>query len=683
MLARPGGAMPTTGGRMSKARWLLVGAVVLAALAGALRLVTTAFAGPAYTVSAELGDYYLPADGHSTTTLTATVTLDGVPQPNVSVSFGVLNNGDVTLTPTSAVTNSRGQVTTTTTASTTLGSQTLTATAGSVVATRVLVLYGAPVTATLKLKPASITADGVSTTTAVVILTDSNGDRVPNQAVTLTTIGSASIGATQQAASGKRDGIYWATITASRRAQTETVTATTGTLSVSATLTETAGAPATVSVTLGAGSLVADGASTTSATATVDDTNGNPVPGATVGWSVSDPGARLGSASGATDGSGMASTTITASTKAQTATLTAAVGGVQGTASLKETNGPVARIALGLGSSSIAANGTSTASATATLTDANGNAVSDGSVDFSTNLSSASGGVILSPASQVPTTTDGVASTTVTSSTTAGPQTLTATAHSTTVSSSARLVLYGAASSITLQFSPTYVPVGAGGTATATALVVDAQGDPVPGQSVVFATTGDAGFCVHCDTTVITGADGSASIGVTGAGDPGPKPFTASTAGHTALASLVVYGAPSSITIALAPASVVADGTTAVTATATVSDGAAGGGDGVPGQTVRFTRNGVAVGGVTDRGDGTYTVQLTASRTAQVETVTATDPAITGNPTSASATFTETAGPGARVALSLPRPLDGDGRRQRAVGGHRHGDRQQWQSGDD
>jgi hypothetical protein len=231
---------------MSKAKCLVVGAVALAALLGAVRLVTTAFADPALTVSGALSQSYLPADGHSTTAFTATVTAGGVPQPNVPVTFGVLNNGDVTLSPRSAVTDSSGQATTTVTASATLGQQTLTATAQNAVDTTTLTLYGAPAAISMRLKPTSITADGVSTSTAVIVVTDSNGDRVPGQPVTLTTTGSASI----KPPLDKGDGIYPTTITASKTAQTETLTAALGTITATATLTETAGAPAAVRVSV-------------------------------------------------------------------------------------------------------------------------------------------------------------------------------------------------------------------------------------------------------------------------------------------------------------------------------------------------------------------------------------------------------------------------------------------------
>jgi adhesin/invasin len=647
---------------MSKAKWWVVGAVVLAALIGSIRLVTTAFADPALLVTGALSDYYLPADGHATTTMTATVTVDGVPQSNVSVNFGVLNSGDVTLSPRTGVTNSSGQAKTTVTASATLGQQTLTATAQNAVDDTTLTLYGAPTAISLRMKPTSITADGVSTSTAVIIVTDRNGDRVPGQAVTLTTTGPASIAPPVD----KGDGVYPAMITASKRAQMETLTATLGALTAAATLTETAGAPATVSVALSRGVTIANGNSTTTATATVRDANGNLVPAATVGWTISDPGAGLSSASGATDGSGTTATTITASTKAQTAIVTGAVGGVRGNAGLTEANGPAAKVVLALGSSSIAASGTSTTTATATLTDANGNLVIgvnpvdrsfDGSVDFTTSIPGA-GGVAFTPVSQVATDGGGQATTTITSSTTPGPQTITATAHATAVNTTAQLRLYGSVASVTLGFTPASVAVG--GTSTATALVTDVSGDPVPGQSVVFATSSDAGFCSSCGTTVSTGADGRASIGVSGTTDTGPKPFTATSAGKTAQAVLVVYGSPSQITLGLAPTTVVADGTSTITATATVSDVAQGnggtGGNGVPGQRVSFSRNGAAVVTGTDNGDGTYTLRLTASTTAQTERVDATDAAITTHSATASARVTETAGPAATVSLALSGP---------------------------
>ena len=70
--------------------------------------------------------------------------------------------------------------------------------------------------------------------------------------------------------------------------------------------------------------------------------------------------------------------TLTSSTTAGTPTITATdnTQGISGQATLTQTPGPAANIALSLNPTSIVANGTSTTTATATVTDANGNPVS-------------------------------------------------------------------------------------------------------------------------------------------------------------------------------------------------------------------------------------------------------------------------------------------------------------------
>ena len=80
---------------------------------------------------------------------------------------------------------------------------------------------------------------------------------------------------------------------------------------------------------------------------------------------------------------------------------------------------------------------------------------------------------------------------------------------------------------------------------------------------------------------------------------------------------------PPSITLALSPSSVPADGTSTSTATATVRDES---GNLLVGETVVFTTSGdVTLGSVTDRGDGTYQVSVTASTTPGEEIITAMD----------------------------------------------------------
>jgi hypothetical protein len=138
-------------------------------------------------------------------------------------------------------------------------------------------------------------------------------------------------------------------------------------------------------LTLLPGSLVADGASTTTATVTLADPGGDPVPGDHVALSSTDPGVEIGAVTDHGDGTYTAP--ITSSTLAGAPTITAtdtwADPDVSAAAVLTQAPGPAAHLALVLQPASIPADGASTTTATATVTDANGNPVPDDQVAFS------------------------------------------------------------------------------------------------------------------------------------------------------------------------------------------------------------------------------------------------------------------------------------------------------------
>lgn len=88
-------------------------------------------------------------------------------------------------------------------------------------------------------------------------------------------------------------------------------------------------------------------------------------------------------------------------------------------------------------------------------------------------------------------------------------------------------------------------------------------------------------------------------------------------------------GEPASIDVALAPASIPANGTATSIASATVRDA---GGAPVPGETVGFssTDGGHGIGPVVDNGDGTYSALITGSTTIGQATITAASGAFSG-----------------------------------------------------
>jgi Bacterial Ig-like domain (group 3)/Invasin, domain 3 len=266
---------------------------------------------------------------------------------------------------------------------------------------------------TVSLAPSSIVADGTSTTTATVNVTDGSAG-VAGEPVALS---SSDPGETIGPITDAGNGTYTATITSSTTIGAPTITATDGTLSNQATLTQTAGPPATVAVALAAASIVADGASTTTATAMVTDAEGHPLAGQAVKFSSSDPGQKIGTV---TSSGGTYAATITSSTTVGAPTVTATDGTVSGAATLTQTAGPPASMAVQVSPGAIVADGTSIATATATVTDAQGHRVATDTVSFSSSDPGQFFGPVSNPG-------DGTYSAQIRSSTRVGTATITAT----------------------------------------------------------------------------------------------------------------------------------------------------------------------------------------------------------------------------------------------------------------
>ncbi|MDR0285507.1 MAG: Ig-like domain-containing protein, partial [Propionibacteriaceae bacterium] len=164
----------------------------------------------------------------------------------------------------------------------------------------------------------------------------------------------------------------------------------------------------------------------------------------------------------------------------------------------------------------------------------------------------------------------------------------------------------------------TSVPCGGKATTTVTAMVKDALGHPLPGQTVVFAT--DDGVSLAAPVGV-TGLTGTATVPVTSTA-PGSHNVTASLGGRP------LTGSPVNVTFvsACAPADrsmasfavsegpQVADGTGAYQLTVYARDVNGGGVTGLGGSVqVSASDPAVMVGDVTDRGDGSYAVLVKAT----------------------------------------------------------------------
>ena len=302
-------------------------------------------------------------------------------------------------------------------------------------------------TLTVQLTPSSIVANGSSTSTAKVTVTD-EGFPVTGDTVTLASSDAASPDKVKIGLlTDNKDGTYTATITSSSTPGPVTITATDTltpanvtpvmNLTAQATLNLTTGSAAHVGVTLSPSSILANGSSTSTATARITDIQNRPL--ATepqVSFASSDSGEKISPVTN--NGDGTYSATITSSTTVGAPMITAKDStnspSASGQATLTQTAGPATSVHVIVSPSSIVANGTSTSTATATVADAQGHRLAGDLLSFA----SSDAGEKIGP---VRDNHDGTYSATVTSSSTPGPVTITATDSSVPAGVSGKAVL--------------------------------------------------------------------------------------------------------------------------------------------------------------------------------------------------------------------------------------------------
>jgi adhesin/invasin len=350
----------------------------------------------------------------------------------------------------------------------------------------------------VSLNPASIAADGSSPSTATATVSDANGNLVPNDSLAFTS------NDPRQGVSGTTvngNGSYSATVTSSTTVGSPTITATDSSVSPNvtgtATLQQTAGPATSVTVVMNPTSILANGTSQSTGTATVKDAQGHLLPSETVSFS-SNAGNRISSPV-VNHSNGTYSVTVTSTATAGTPTITATDGSVKGTATLTQTAGGPAHVLVALNPPSIPDNGTSTSTATAAVTDVNGNRISRQTVNFTAN------GV---PAGSATTDAFGNASVTITSTTTPGRVTIQATDTSVTpnISGQAALGQTSGSSTTTLTTAPTSPVTNQTVTMIATvtptagspagAITFENAGSPISGCGIVSVPPGASGVAV-------------------------------------------------------------------------------------------------------------------------------------------------------------------------------------------
>jgi hypothetical protein len=515
--------------------------------------------------------------------------------------------------------------------------------------------------------PQSAVVDTAFATQLQVTVTDLIGNPVSGATVTFAAPASGPSAAVPVSATTDGSGVAVVTATANGVAGSYSVTATVAGAATPATfdLTNLPGAPAII-LTIGPQQTTTT-QTTTINTAfpdplefTVEDAEGNPVPGVTVDFTapVSGASATL-PASTTTDANGAIAVTATANSIVGSYAVVASVAGVPGTVNFNLTNAPGTPTTVTASSGTPQSTTIGTAFPTplqATVTDVGGNPVPGVTVSFAAPGSGASAAV----AASAITDGSGVASVTATANLTAGGYSVTASVAGVVTPATFSLTnTAGAPASIVVSGgSPQSATINTAFASPLQVLVTDAGGNPVGGVTVNFAAPG-SGASATVPATASTSGSGIASVTATANATAGSYSVTASVVGVATPATFSLTntaGSPASVTATSGtPQSTAINTAFAAQLQATVTDV---GGNAVSGVTVTFAAPGsgasatVPASAITNA-SGVASVSATANATAGSYSVSA---SVAGVVTPATFSLTNTAGSAASVAATSGTP---------------------------
>lgn len=459
--------------------------------------------------------------------------------------------------------------------------------------------------------PATIAANGISTSTVTVTVRDAQGRVLTGGGADVAILSSATPISDD---TDNGNGTYTATLTSPLTVGQTTLTFTVGgVLSPNtATVTFIAGPPAAATSTIEADppTATADGVDSSTVTVTLRDANGNPV---TSGGATVELSSTIGGFGSVTDNGGGTYTGYLSSTTAGTATVSFTVDGESGTetATVEFVAGSAdpATSTIEAVPTTVVADGDRASTLTVTLLDATGNPVTSGAVvAFDTTV-----GALATPVDN-----GGGTWVTTLTSVVSGTATVTFTVNGVEAADTATvLFIAGPASpdTSTIEADPGFLPADGASTSTVTVTLLDLNGNPVgQGASTVtmFTSAGSLG-------PVTSGAGGTYTAVFTAPTSTTPPSATigftvdGAEAANTATVAFAA-GVPSAAAseIEATPGTATADGVDPSTVTVTLRD--ANGNlvtDAGPVVTVTTTRGFLTT--VDDNGDGTYTATLTST----------------------------------------------------------------------
>ena len=551
-------------------------------------------------------------DGESTSAVTVTAANNyGTPLSGQTVTWA-LSGGTGSISPSSGITNAGGQATITYTADAVDsldGSGTIQATIRGSSSSITITLLG--ISLSISSDKSVIIADGNDAATITLQAIETvNGNPVAEKTVRFATnLGSITASATTDGG-GKATAFL-----KSSSIGTAAVTATLGKSRTAAVNVPINAHAISVALSATSTSIIRDGESTSTLTATVTDNNGDPVSNQTVAWSLigaTPSGVSLSASSGVTDANGQ--TTVVMTTDAGTTDATASVQAATGSSSdTVDITLEGLSLSLTSGKTSIPANGTSTTAITLVAKSQTNNvAVIGKTVTFSTDL-----GTI--PSTGV-TDNSGVATTTLTSSTAAGTATITAQIGGVSTTTP---VQFAATANITVELSSDKDRILRDGQeeATITATVVDGDGTPLDERVVDFSLTGSGSL--SSTQPQQTGASGTATITLRAdaATTDSNARIIATSEGQIDTLDIPMRGV--SMVLTASPTSIVANGTNTSVLTLLLRETSTNAG--APNRTIQFaTTLGTIPATSPTNNSGVAQATLTAGTTSGTVTVTAT-----------------------------------------------------------
>jgi adhesin/invasin len=538
----------------------------------------------------------ITADGTSSTTIT--VQLRDANGNNIAFG-GSTVNVFTTLGTMGGVTGlGGGAYSATLTSVTTAGTATITASAnGSAVGGSALVSFTAGTATKYLVNSSSFTPTAGTAVTITAQLADVNNNPVATagSVVAWSSTGGGSFSSGTSTTNGS--GVATVSFTTSVAQNPHTVTATTGSVTgTSLTITPSSGvptnyvvSPATASPAAGSSILI---------TAQLRDGNNNPVSlaGETVTWTKSSPDGAFSGATSTTNGSGVATITLTTHTVSGTATTVTATsaGPVSGTsATITTVAGAPTQLTVTQAPSATAQSGVPfPVQPTVQMRDANGNPVAQANVNVTATI--IAGGGVLSGATTVQSDGTGLATfTDLAISGTNGARTLRfSMSGATPVTATVTIVAGTAAQIVPASATSQSATVGATVASVPAVQVRDASNNPVANHPVTFAITSGGGTTAPISgTTVNTDAAGIAALTSWTLGTTaGANALTATAAGLAGSpVSFLSNGTPDVVTAGLSsvartgPDNISANGTASSMITVTLRDQY---GNPVPGRTV-------------------------------------------------------------------------------------------------